>query len=359
MKNSYLTAGIKPGKLLELLLRNKISWNPNNIFRILFLLQSTIWPFFFALYEQIKFKKKLVAHPPVTDPIFIIGHWRTGTTFLHKLMSFDPNLYTPTLFDVAIPDSCLTSYQYFKPLMKLMVTKHRPMDNVIMGINEPQEDEYALFRLSGYSPLEKLIFPETKEYFLLNCTSFLPDKLYIENWRNNFLLFYKKLHYKSGKTIVSKNPFNSMRIKELMTLFPDARFIHITRHPFDVVPSTIHMFEIVQKQNILNSNFKRPTVNEITMVLKRILKTIFNDIQTIPNEKFYQIKFEDLERDPLTSLKKVYQSLNLSFSELLAQKIKSFLSENQDYKKNTYTLSLEEKEIISQSLKEQMDYLGY
>jgi hypothetical protein len=233
------------------------------------------------------------------------------------------------------------------------------MDKVKLGIQEPQEDEYALFRLTGFSPLERLIFPKRLHYFLLDHPSYLPENRDRDEWRKKIMLFFKKLHFKSGKRIVSKNPFNSMRIPELLSLFPDACFIHICRHPFDVVPSTQHMFEIVQRQNILNAKSNRPTIEEVSVVLKEILEGIRRDVKVIPTGRFYQIKYEDLESNPLKSLEHLFASLGIPVSAPFIVNIEKYLAEINDFEKNKFTLSNEEMNCISNTLKDQMEYLGY
>ena len=189
MKNSYLTAGITLKHLFRLLRRNTISFHPKYLFRLFFLFQSACWSSLFALIDKSRFAKSLDAIDKIPAPVFIIGHWRTGTTLLHKLMSLDPNLIAPTLFDVAIPEGFLSSYKFYKPIMQLMVSKHRPMDMVKMGIDEPQEDEYAIFRMTDFSPLERLIFPQSPGYFLLSCDSFLPEGEKKVEWEKSFYYF--------------------------------------------------------------------------------------------------------------------------------------------------------------------------
>jgi omega-hydroxy-beta-dihydromenaquinone-9 sulfotransferase len=292
-------------------------------------------------------------------PVFIIGHWRTGTTLLHKLMSLDPNFLAPTLFHVAIPDGCLSSYKVYKPIMKLMVSSHRPMDMVKMGIDEPQEDEYAIFRMTDFSPLERLIFPDSPGYFLLNCDSYLPKGAKRIEWENALLLFFKKLHFLSGKTIVSKNPFNSMRINELRKIFPEAKFIHIYRHPFKVIPSTINMFDIVQNQNCMNKNQAKPTLVEVTEVFDHIMNVIRRDLSALPYESYYEIKFEDFENDPIPSLKLLYQSLKFDFSNEFEKKVRFYLSDVKDYKKNDFHLTEEEKKKMKSTLEHHMNYYNY
>ena len=359
MKNSYLTAGITLKHLFRLLHRNKISCHPKYLFRLFFLFQSACWSSLFALIDKTRFSKSLETIEKIPAPIFIIGHWRTGTTLLHKIMSLDPNLKAPTLFDVAIPDGFLSSYKFYKPILQFMVSKHRPMDMVKMGIDEPQEDEYAIFRMTDFSPLERLIFPESAAFFLKNCDSFLPMGEKKMEWEKALLLFFKKLFYLSGKTIVSKNPFNSLRINELRKIFPEARFIHIYRHPFNVIPSTINMFTIVQQQNCLNKNGAKPTIAEVSEVFGNIMTVIRRDLSCLPKESYHEIKFEDFESDPIQSLKSLYQSLKFEFSDEFEKKVMIYLSEVKDYKKNEFHLTEEEKNTISNTLEHHLKYYHY
>jgi hypothetical protein len=212
-------------QLFRLLCRNQVDLNPKTLFRIVFLLQSACWSSFFSWIEKARYAKVLKNTPVPDNPIFIIGHWRTGSTFLHQLMTLDPDLCAPSLFQVAVPDSFLVSYPYYRPIFKQVVSEHRPMDQVKIGMDEPQEDEYAIYRMTNYSPLENLVFPKSKAYFLNHGSPFLPAGEQLVRWKTDVQDFYRKLFFKSGKRIVSKNPFNSFRIKALYEMFPNARFI--------------------------------------------------------------------------------------------------------------------------------------
>ena len=345
MNDSYLTAGIRATPLLRLLTRNQISLTLKSTGRILFLLQSSCWSSLFSRIEQIRYGQLLKNSPVPKDPIFIIGHWRTGSTFLHQLMNRDPNLTTPTLYQVALPDHFLTSYHFYKHIFAAFVGKSRPMDNVKIGIDEPQEDEYAMYRLTTFSPLEKLVFPPAREYFLAN-TAFLPDNDKLQGWTSSLASFYRKILYNTGKQIVSKNPFNSLRIPLLAELFPEARFIHIVRHPYDVVPSTKHLWAVVQKQNILNKNRYTPHTKEISIVLNNMMTTIHRDCKKLSGNRIAVIRYEDLEKDPKGSLRDLYAHFDLSFTVKFENNLDQFISEISRYKKNIYSITEEEKKVI-------------
>ncbi len=359
MKHSYLLTGIKLQHLIKLLARNRITFYPKYFFRLLFLLQSGVWSSIFAKNEAIRFGKIIKSTPLPDNPIIIIGHWRTGSTLLHQLMNLDNDLTAPTLFQVTLPDSFLNSRRYYEPAMKAFMGKHRPMDQVKLGFDEPMEDEWATFRMTNISPLERVIFPKSRRYFLLDYDTFVPDGSSVAQWEKALCVFFKKLAYSTNKRIVLKNPFHSLRIKMLKRLFPNVRFIHIYRHPYTVIPSTIRMWNIVGKQNSLNKRWTSPQIEDVVTVLDRMLSAIQHDLAELPDENYCEVKFEELEKEPVSVLKKIYHKLGLTFTPQFENKVNEFLPDIKHYKKNIYTLSRQERELISNRLKYHIEYYGY
>jgi hypothetical protein len=150
-----------------------------------------------------------------------------------------------------------------------------------------------------------------------------------------------------------------MRIKELAVLFPKARFIHIVRHPYDVVPSTIHLWKIVLRQNSLNRKGAEPGIKEVILGLDKVLKTIEKDKTVLPEENFYEMKFEDLEADPIAEFRKIYFRFHMPFDDALSHNIQSFMNSLKNYRKNEFHLSDEEKELIHKQLNQHMQVFNY
>lgn len=233
------------------------------------------------------------------------------------------------------------------------------MDNVRLGMDEPQEDEYALYRMTTFSPLERLVFPKSVAFFLNDYEPIPTKEKDLSIWEEKLTSWFKKLTLQSGKTIISKNPFNSWRIKELSKLFPNARFIHIYRNPVKVVPSAIHMWKIVHKQNCLNSLGKAPCTEDVISILDNLLQVIRQDSTFLDKEKFYEMRFEDLEKDPVHELTELYRAFGLKQDNDLAQRIDEFLKENNNFQKNTYPLSNGDEALIRRKLQHHMEYFNY
>lgn len=360
MKSAYLLAGVQFRMLFRMIRRYGLSLHPRYFFRFLFLLQNSVWASFFAWKDKIHFGKKTKAHPVPSNPVFIIGHWRTGSTYLHQLMSLDQRLSAPSLFQTAQPNGYMSAYRYFRPVMNLFLGKTRPFDNVKSGIDEPQEDEFALVRMCGFSPLLGLVFPDSQKFFLGTGAGFLPEGGgETEKWREALQEFVRKLSWSSGRRVLLKNPFHSFRIPELYRMFPDAKFIHICRNPLDVVPSAARMWSVVGRQNSLKPGWKNPDFEDVSGLLNRLLTKVEEDAALLPRGSFYQLRYEDLVSNPVGSLQNVYRALGLEFDECLKENILKFTRSNAEFKKGSYRLSEKEKEMITARLLPHMYRLEY
>jgi hypothetical protein len=359
MKSAYLLYGIRLKKLFRLIKNHGFSFHFPYLLRFLLLLQNAVWASLFYKIEKFRYKNLIKATPLPDEPIIIIGSWRTGSTYLHQLLQHDPNRTVPTYFQVHLPDSFLVSVKYYKPIMKFLMSKkaHRPFDNVSVCADEPQEDEFAILKMCGQSPLMKLIYPDPNNFFLLNFDHYeLSGKDY-EEWASAMVEFCKKINIYTSKQIILKNPFHSLRIKTLRRLFPKAKFIHIYRHPYNVIPSSINMWNIVGPQNAMIPGFVPATIENTVKVFDNVLNYIHQNTNDLPEESYCEIKYENLEENPVEEIKKAYKQLGLPFSEALENSIHMHHSKN--FVKNKYSLSEEDKAYISQKLKYHMDRLGY
>ena len=353
MKSAYLLAGTRFSRLFRILKRHGMGISFRFILRFLFLFQNGIWASIFHRKEKRLFSERIKAQQLPVDPVFIIGHWRTGSTYLHQLLALDEQFTTCNLFQSSIPDSFLSSRKSYEPIMSKALKGNRPMDQVKLGMDEPQEDEYALFRMSTQSPLEDLVFPKGKDYFLMSYNDFIPkDSKEKEEWKDALILFYKKIMIAGGgnKILLMKNPFHSMRITLLKELFPKARFIVIDRNPEVLIPSTMRMWSIVGRQNTMNRKWKDPEFIEVVKFYRRLRKKITVDLANIPaNQKIY-IHFDQLETEPVATVKRIYRHFNLPYNDKFNQGLLDFIESNSDYKKNKYQLTKEQTQILKDEL---------
>jgi len=337
--------GTRFSVLMKLVLRNGITLYPKYLLRFFMLLLNSLISSSLILAERKNYGKKTRETVISEAPVFIIGHWRTGSTLLHQLISLDPGFTAPNMVQTVVPDHLLFSTKYYVPILNKAMPRYRPMDQVALTPFTPQEEEFALIRMGSVSPIEQLIFPRGQGYFLKGYENYVPAGKELERWKKNLLTFFKKISLQTGKRIISKNPYHSMRMELLAEMFPGAKFIHITRDPMIVVPSTIRMWDIVADQNGLKRGWKSPGTGETTSVLKAYLDRVAESHAKLDNP-FTELCFEDLEKAPVESLKKIYSDLDLNWPEELETRIRHFMEKNRDYQKNSYALSKEEQDVI-------------
>ncbi len=308
--------------------------------RLLFLLQGSIWASVFNKAENIKIsRKKLKNLNHNTGPVFIIGHWRTGSTFLHQLLSIDNYFSTPSVVKVSVPESFLVSEKYFRKIMSKVVAEKRPMDNVKLGPDEPQEDEYAIVKMNKNTALERIFFRRKKSDFLYDLKNFMENEKLSQKWKSNFSIFAAKLIYKDKNAIaLFKNPFHSYRVETLKEMFPNAKFIHIHRNPLKVIPSTQRMWNIVGPQNLLAGKWQDVSIDNTIEMFNSLYNGMKIQLNKLSAEDFAEIRFEDLENDTINVLKSLYSSLNIKYTESFENDVKGFLDSLSSYKKNKYTL---------------------
>ncbi|MHB8835509.1 MAG: sulfotransferase family protein [Candidatus Methylomirabilia bacterium] len=335
MTPHHLT-GAPIDRILRLLRRNRI--RPAALPRLLPLLWVGAWASHWARREESVYGARLRELPAPRDPIIIVGHWRTGSTFLHQLLNLDPRLTAPTMLQCVLPSAFLVAGRYIEPVLRRTLSPTRPMDQVRLAPGEPHEDEFALLRLIEHSPLERLVFPTSSRYFLLDEEPRFIREAEIAAWCDALSGFVKKVGFATGRRVVLKNPFHSVRVSLLESLFPEARFIHIRRDPLAVIPSTQRMWAVLGKSLTLGSWWGPPSMEEIVEVYQRMLTRLERDLAALPAGRRSEVRFEDLEADPVRALRGLYAGLDLTFDQEHETRVRAFLDEVRGYRKNSYSL---------------------
>ena len=300
----------------------------------------------YVLIERFKDRKRIRQTPIKQDPIFIIGHWRTGTTHLHKMLALDGQFGFITLTETAFPYLILGQSKILHKLMKPFTPKRRPTDNVEMFPEMPHEHEFALMVLCSYTPILGITFPDKFNYYKKFTTFELVSHRKIREWKKQFMFLVKTLTIKSGgKQLILKNPLDTCRIKLILDLFPNAKFIHLYRNPYDVFYSSLKL----HKHNAKIYALQNQTYNLYQVVLDNFVEMydkFDKEIHLIPEGNFVEVKFENLVRNPITELKRIYTTLSLKNFDNAESRIKKYLNSVSDYKPESYTLSLEDKRKI-------------
>ena len=165
--------------------------------------------------------EKMVIEDP---PLFIPDHWRTGTTLLHNLISRDPRFAYPNLYEVLHSGSFLSNEDAEAGRWGARaIPAKRPMDNVALGLDMPQEDEFALALTCLRSPDLALTFSRSGLRYLRYLTFEGVPAEELEEWKRTLLWFLKKLTLRHRRPLVlTSRP--TARIRLLLELLPGASF---------------------------------------------------------------------------------------------------------------------------------------
>jgi hypothetical protein len=319
------------------------------------------WPF--RTYERLVINPKYKKQTSAESPIFILGHWRSGTTHLHNLLCKDPQMGYTTTFQSVFPDTLFNKLGrfLFEGFARVLIPGKRAGDNVTLGTKLPQEEEFALGDKTPISFYYFWMFPRSIKLFYKRFVRFEGiESSEKELWKGNYkLLINKSLKNTNTEIYLSKNPSNTGRIGVLLDMYPNAKFIHIHRNPIEVFLSTQNFFKKMlphlQLQNISQGQINE----EIVYLYKQLMTDYFQQKSLIPKGNLVEVRFEDLEKDPMRVLRRVYSELNISGFEQAEKGIQDYVNSMKSYKKNNHKLSKQQLDILTEAFHFAMKELHY
>jgi len=323
-----------------------------------------IWPlgglihWFFFWLDDILFPA--YKNHPVEKPLFILGNFRSGSTFLHRLLSRDSETFTSlTTWDIYLTPS--VTQKKITQLVSVLDEKyfggilHRALfafDRATLGkikihpisFFQPEEDENIHMHIwDGY--FVTFLFPFMDEF---------PDYIHFDEalsleHKQRIMTFYKSMiqrHlYANGKKhFVAKNPAFSAKIGTIAEFFPDARILYLARNPLDMLPSTVSWI------NYARGQFSGPNegylfVDEILEMTQHWYRHPLKYIDAHPSPRNLIVNYDDLIQRPEAVIRGFYEQFGYpnqpGLPFIIDQAVKETLTFNSDhsysYKKMGFT----------------------
>jgi hypothetical protein len=317
----------------------------------------------FRMYERSRYNKMIDGLPLPENPVFIIGHWRSGTTYLHNMICEDPSTAYVTTYQGTFPEVVLGKMGkfLFKNFMRVALPSKRQGDNVEMNADYPQEEEFAIANTHSYSFYNFWYFPsKTKEFYkkYINFEGVNDDV--IDEFKKSYERIVKTAMLNTGGTrFVSKNPPNTGRIKMLLEIFPKAKFIFIYRNPYNVFLSNKKFLKEMMPSLQLEQVGERKLEEVILWTYQNILNQYYEDKHLIPEGNLAEIRFEEFEQNPLVELEKIYGKLGLSDFDRAKRHFSKYANKQRKYKKNKHNISERELKAIQKEWKFTLDKWKY
>ncbi len=299
-------------------------------------------------WEKIRFSKQ-IKQTKVESPVFIIGYYRSGTTFLHYLLGCDSRFAFPDTYQVMLPNIFLSGGSRFRSIIQNALPETRPMDNLKMGAGMPKEEEFALLNTCGASLAKGYVFPKKLIEYNDRYVLFENGKSNEERWKTGLDLFLKKVSVANGgKRLIVKTPANTARIKQLLELYPDARFIHIHRNPFYVYHSNMKMLNKIVGMMALTS-FTEKQLSEFLLHSYASVYDKFNETKSlIPAGQFAEVQYETFVQNPLLHLADIYSKLNLGDFKDAKPALEKELESYKNYETNKFELDEVSEKLVKE-----------
>ena len=291
---------------MALLARNRFAVSPRRIAMALIIAAIGGMNFLLWLIQAIFLGRKIERTEIKDDPIFVIGHWRSGTTLLHELLVLDARHSFPDTYACFSPNHFLVSGWWMKPCLKFLLPSQRPMDNMVAGWDHPQEDEFALCNMGIPSPYLTSVFPnrppQYPEYLDLRG---LPASA-INRWKRALLWFLKCITLHNPKRIVLKSPPHTSRIRVLLEMFPNAKFVHIVRDPYVIFPSTVNLWKRLYRDQGLQVPTYQGLEEHVFKTFTRMYESFERDRELMAPGQFCEVRYEQLVAEPIAQMQRVY-----------------------------------------------------
>ena len=310
--------------------------------------------------QWILFGRKLASSEMHGAPIFIVGHWRSGTTLLHELMVMDERFSSPSTFQCFAPHHFLVSEWFFQRFAWWLLPSKRPMDNMAAGWQRPQEDEFALVNLGLPSPYRRIAFPNEGPVDLNYLNSADLDAAQLETWIEQLRRFMLGVSLVTGRPLVIKSPTHTGRIAALAAAFPAAKFIHITRDPRALFPSTCRLWRSLDEIQSFQSPHHDDIESYVLECLKRMYRGFRRASDALGPQRFIEIRYEDLAASPASTLRTIYESLHLADFETVQPIIDEWVAtEHKCYETNRHQLDPQQEAMLKEAWSEYFQLFGY
>jgi hypothetical protein len=283
-----------------------------------------------------RFRRRFRERPTPPPPLFIVGHWRSGTTLLHELAMLDERFCCPNTYECFAPGHFLLTEDTLTRALSWMIPSKRPMDDVAAGWDRPQEDEFALMNMGAPSCYRRIAFPATspERPEALDLTRLPPADL--ERWKGALRRFLGMLAVRDPRRPVLKSPPHTARVGVLAEMFPESRFLHVVRDPFVVIPSTLRLWRSLHDVQALQVDRGEALERYVFAAFEEMHEAFERDRASVAPDRLFEVRYERLVADPVATMREVYDRLDLGGFDGVRPALERQAESMRRYRTNTY-----------------------
>lgn len=280
---------------------------------------------------------KIESYQIEQDPVFILGYYRSGTTYLQQMFMRDDRFGYTSLYQTIFPELMLTFEKSMTPVFENLTKIFKSQNHfhrIPLTWYSPGEEDVAMLSFSNSNAAQwGILFPENALGFFTKYVLFenVPAKEVLQ-WQNNYLYLVKKISIANkNRPLVLKSPPNTARIKQLLKLFPNAKFIYISRHPLDVYSSCKSLWQMIHKKYMLGKYSLYETNKNIIKTYSSLMDRYIRDKQLIPSANLVEISYENFIMQPIKTMEDIYLQLNLKKFEYCKEAMTEYSLNQKNY----------------------------
>lgn len=300
---------------------------------------------FLGFIEDSIYKRKLKRYHPKHPPVYILGHWRSGTSFLQSLLGAAPQFVYHTKFQTFFPESFLVTEKavkqpatYILQNLGLIDSWHNGIAHNFSSLDTSSEIEVSMMnQAKAYSFHWGQIFPKSWNYYF--------DKYLFwdgigneeaKRWKSNVKHLNKKVNYLHPDCqLIVKNPGDTARMKQIHEIYPNAKFVFIHRNPYDVYYSTIKLWKKILGVLSLQEIDMEEIKTAVLYTYKRMHSNYIEHKKHVPKENIVEIPYGDLKNNALKTLQTIYSALDFEGYDEAKRSFRFYLN-NISYKPSEY-----------------------
>jgi hypothetical protein len=287
----------------------------------------------------------------IRTPVFLLGNFRSGTTFLHRLLARDRQTFTTMrLWEILLAPS-VTVRRLWRGLgaidrrlgsntRRWLSRRERDWDDAFAlhktSLWAPEEDEYLLLHTwsTGTSWMWAGLLDEMAPYVHFDAMP-APDQ-------ERIMRFYRRCvqaHLHAGRgpadaggplCYLSKSPPFAGKVEALDACFPGARFAYLVRSPLQVIPSFLSFLQHVWQMFGVRIEGDAAREHVIEIVAHWYAHPL-TYLQRLPAERSLVLRFDDLVRDPRQAVTQLYERFGLPLSPSYLQILQAATARSRRY----------------------------
>lgn len=297
-----------------------------------------------TLVNRLRLQADFTAHPeilrvPVERPLFIAGWPRTGTTLLHRLLALDEANRALRFWELDAPSPPPRAETRDRdPRVRAARRKLRVVYSCA--------PEFAAVHPSSADAPEECDLLFRNAFVSISYDWMVDVPSYVEwlaahDWTSTYHYYRQQLQLLTwrspGERLVLKSPHHLWQLRALHAVFPDAYVVHTHRHPLEVLPSACSLASIGRL--MLTDRFDAATLGaHVSDKLAAWMERGLEFRATAEPSRFCDVRFEDLCRDPVTAVRRIYDRFGFVFRPALERQIRDYLAAPRRAEPHRYTL---------------------